>query len=78
MLDEAARVYVNSPRGVRFEGDALIVSRIYDWFHEDFGASEEEVIDHLREYAEPQLIEALMSSDGVDGYAYDWGLNDAE
>ncbi len=75
MLDEAAQVYINSPRGARIEDDSLVVSRIYDWFHEDFGESDEMIIAHLRQYAEPELIEALMSSDDIDRYEYDWALN---
>jgi hypothetical protein len=77
MLDDAARTHINSPRGARIENNALVVSRIYDWFHEDFGEGEEAVIAHLRQYAGPGLEAALMVSDGIDSYEYDWALNDA-
>jgi hypothetical protein len=77
MLDEAARAYINSPRGVRYDSGALIVSRIYDWFHEDFGENQEDILDHLRRYAEPDMAERLMAADRIDGYEYDWSLNDA-
>jgi Protein of unknown function, DUF547 len=76
-LDAAARAYVNSPRGVRIDGDDLVLSSIYDWFMEDFGASEEEVIRHLRSYADPGLDAALRRFTTVDDYRYDWDLNDA-
>jgi hypothetical protein len=77
ILEDAARAYINSSRGVRVDAGALIASRIYDWFHEDFGSGEEEIIAHLRQYAEPDLAEALMASDSIDSYEYDWSLNDA-
>jgi hypothetical protein len=78
MLDEAARLYINSPRGVRIESGALVASRIYDWFNEDFGASEQEIIAHFRRYAGPELAELLIMSDRIDRYEYDWALNDTQ
>jgi len=77
-LDRAARAYVNDPRGVRTTlGGELVVSSIYNWFAEDFGGSDAAVLDHLRRYAEPDLAARLATADGIDGYAYDWSLNDA-
>ena len=76
-LDQAARAYVNHPRGVTIERDELIVSSIYDWFEADFGSSEAGVIAHLRRYAEPTLAERLARFDAIDGDRYDWRLNDA-
>ena len=77
MLNDAARDFINSPRGAYIADGALIVSRIYDWFHEDFGEGEEAVLAHLRHYADQDLAEALAAADGIDSYVYDWALNDA-
>jgi hypothetical protein len=77
MLDQAARGFVNHPRGARIEGDRLIVSRIYDWYEADFGGSATGVLAHLRIYASPDLRSGLASRAGIDGYGYDWSLNDA-
>ena len=76
MLDEAARTYINSPRGVRVEGGRLIVSRIYDWFHQDFGSGDEAVIAHLRMYTDDALDAELGHIDEIEDYEYDWLLND--
>lgn len=77
MLDAAARAYVNDRRGARIEGGGrLIVSKIYDWYQEDFGGSEQGVIAHLRSYAAPALAAALTGV-RIDSYEYDWSLNDA-
>jgi hypothetical protein len=77
-LEEAARDYVNDPRGVRFDGRGrLTVSKIYVWFEEDFGGSVDGVLAHLRRYADPALAARLHGRERVDDYAYDWSLNDA-
>ena len=75
MLDTAARSYVNDPRGVSISKGKVTVSRIYDWFIEDFGNSEQGVIDHLLAYAEPDLAAALRAAGGLDDTHYDWSLN---
>ncbi|MFY2824440.1 DUF547 domain-containing protein [Ruegeria sp. MALMAid1280] len=42
----AERAYVNDPRGVRFDARGrLILSKIYTWFREDFGANEQAVLN---------------------------------
>jgi len=77
LLDHAAQNYVNSPRGTRVEDGQLIVSKIYAWFVDDFGNSEEGVLAHLRYLAEPPLARALEGRTPIDDYEYDWGLNDS-
>jgi len=76
-MSAAARAYANDPRGVHFTSDkALIVSKIYMWFREDFGDSEEAVLEHLRGLADAPLLERLQNCNKIDGYRYDWSLND--
>ncbi len=77
LLDHAAQNYVNHPRGARVEDGRLIVSKIYAWFVDDFGGSEEGVLAHLRHLAEPPLARALKGRTGIDDYEYDWRLNDS-
>ncbi len=75
-LDANARAYINHPRGARIDGDRLVVSNIYKWFREDFGNSEQGVIEHLLKFAEPELAEQLSGQSDIRGYEYDWALND--
>jgi hypothetical protein len=75
-LDAAARAYVNSPRGARFDGEVLTVSSIYSWFEDDFGGSEAGILEHLKRYAEPALKRKLESITEIADYGYDWALND--
>ena len=76
-LTEAARRYINHPRGVSIEGGRLYVSTIYEWFVEDFGGNEKGVLDHIRRYANPKLAKRLAEFAAIHGYRYDWALNDA-
>jgi len=77
LLDKAAHTYINSPRGMRLEGDKLIVSKIYSWYQDDFGGSQKGVLRHLHKYADGALKEIVADRAGIDGYEYDWALNDA-
>ena len=74
-LEEAARAYVNHRRGVRFEGDRLIVSSLYVWYQQDFGGNAAGVLEHLRRYARGPLAERLAAWQGGFSDAYDWALN---
>ncbi|NJO35097.1 MAG: DUF547 domain-containing protein [Rhodospirillales bacterium] len=78
-LDQAARDYVNHPRGVTiFAGNKLRVSSIYKWFAEDFGGTDARKIAHLRKYAGPKLAAALASNPRISEDGYDWSLNDGK
>lgn len=72
---EAAKAYINSPRGAAVNGDELTVSSIYNWFEEDFGGSKDGVLQHLREHANADLVTAIDGGAKIDGYDYDWSLN---
>ena len=74
-LDAAARSYVNDPRGVTIRNGQVTVSRIYDWFIEDFGGNEAGVLAHLKQYAKPDLAAELAQIGALSDTAYDWSLN---
>lgn len=76
MLDEAARAFVNHPRGARVENGRVLLSSIYVWFRADFGADDSGVIAHLRRYAGAELAAALATVTRVGDGGYDWALND--
>ncbi len=76
LLEAGARAYVNHPRGVDFvDDDSMVISSIYDWFAEDFGNSEEGVIEHLTRFADEELAQRLRNFQGAVDYQYDWNLN---
>ena len=80
-LNAAARGFINSPRGARIENDRLIVSKIYDWYEQDFVrddtlSSDANVISHLRLYADKELAATLKGRTKINSYEYIWTLND--
>ncbi len=76
LLEKGARDYINHPRGVQVRDGRLIVSSLYAWFQADFGGDETGVIEHLRQYAAPELRRRLETVSHIDDDAYDWSLND--
>ena len=78
-LDAGARAYINHSRGVTIRSNGTLqVSTIYKWFDEDFGGSKAKVVEHLLEYAEPELAEQIRANRKITKYEYDWSLNDVE
>ena len=76
MLQAAAGTYINSPRGARMDQGKLYVSSIYKWFQADFGGASRGVVEHLRQYAEGGLAEALKTYNSGLHDDYDWRLNE--
>ena len=75
LLDRAATTFVNHRRAVSIERGVLRLSSLFDWYSDDFGADREELIEHLVEFARPELVEQLEGFEGEIAYAYDWALN---
>lgn len=74
MLEEAAKAYINHPRGfARVDGE-LIASSIYDWYGSDWG-DQAAVLEHARKYASPETRALLADNVGIDRFDYDWALN---
>ncbi len=78
LLEAGARAYVNSPRGVSISEGRVTISSIYDWFFDDFGSTEADVLAHLLAYADHELAAELRSIGSLHDTAYDWTLNEAE
>jgi hypothetical protein len=77
LLTQAARAYINNPRGANLQDGRLVVSSIYKWYKEDFGNRDAGVIGHLRRYADSTLSAELREITRISAYRYDWALNDA-
>ena len=76
LLDEAAKGYVNHPRGVRFEDEKLVLSKIFNWYLVDFGGSTDNLLKHILEYSELQLHQKIKRYKGKLEYEYNWQLNE--
>lgn len=77
-LDRAARTFIDHDRAVRFGGDGLVVSSIYDWFAADFGGTDAAIIAHLASHAGPERRARLRFYKDIRDDDYDWRLNDVK
>ncbi|MDC5807779.1 DUF547 domain-containing protein [Vibrio europaeus] len=72
LLEQAAKEFINSDKGVLQLKGKTQLSSIYDWFAEDFG-NKQELIQHLAKYRSE-----LANLSGKFSYEYDWDLNEKE
>lgn len=76
-LKNLATEYINHPRGVSVINNRLHISSIYDWYKEDFGNSNQKLLEHFLQYAEHDLKSQLLNLKNLSYKDdYDWQLND--
>lgn len=71
-LDEQTRAYVNEDRGVRWSGDNVQLSKIFDWYKEDFGG-EGGTRAFVAKYRGGRALPKKVTYQ-----EYDWSLNEAK
>ena len=76
LLEDAAVKFINSPRGVEIIGGRMTVSKVYEWYDEDFGGSDESVYEHMLKYARSRLAREIKRKIGAVRTHYDWALNE--
>ena len=91
-LDEAAKSFINNPSKVRFDSakKTLQLSRIFDWFADDFQSAADESskklyskknagpVAFVSKYLPADVAEALHKSAAkIEYFDYDWTLNDS-
>ena len=74
-LNTATATYVNSLRGVSVIEGKLILSKLYDWYEEDFGGTKQDIIIHLLQFAKEPLLSQLKHINTIDNYVYNWHIN---
>lgn len=74
-LNEAAFTYINSLRGAQVIENKLIISKLYEWFSEDFGGTRFSIIKHLKQFAHDPLQSEIKHINTIDNYMYNWHLN---
>jgi hypothetical protein len=79
LLRENEHAYINDPRGVRFTARGrLELSRIFDWYRDDFAPTTDALLDYVARHADEPLAARLRAYDGKIDYEYDWSLNAAD
>jgi hypothetical protein len=74
-LDDSAKTFINNPAFNRLEGRILYVSKIFDWFADDFN---KDIIGFFLKYGGESLrrqLEAKRAQINVKYLDYDWSLN---
>jgi hypothetical protein len=78
-LDLAARAFINDPTRNRFDRARKVasLSKIFDWFAEDFGAAAGSTLAYVARYVgDPELAKDLIESEyRIEYLDYDWTLN---
>jgi hypothetical protein len=79
-LDKLTRQNMSDPVHTRLEGDDLYVSKVFDWFGEDWGERDQKVA-FVRKYSPPEQaakIDQLGSRLDLKYSHWDWTLNDLD
>ncbi|CAM3677259.1 DUF547 domain-containing protein [Litorimonas haliclonae] len=74
-LQQAAKDYISSPRGIMVNNGEIRASKIFDWYEEDFGENDEEVLTYLSQFASGEKKTAMQNANEISDYEYDWSLN---
>jgi hypothetical protein len=79
-LDDQGRVFFSQAEKNRFDGASrtAYLSRILDWYREDFGENRHEVLRSIARYAPLEVRGSIESDPGawrVEYTDYDWSLN---
>ncbi len=75
-LHDNAEEFVNSLRGIRFQGKDTHVSIIYEWNKELFPDYKYDLRRHLRKYTNLRLTTRLDASRKIKAKIYDWHIAD--
>ena len=75
LLETGASEYINHPRGAKKEDKKLWLSKIFEWYQDDYGGNEAGVLLHLQKYAKGNWANSLNEDELGIEYHYDWRLN---
>ena len=84
-LEEAARRFIGNEDNVWMRGDVLFLSKIFDWYGEDFlnamereGVAQPTLAGYVVRYLPEATAERVrQEKPRIEFYGYNWSLNDA-
>lgn len=84
-LDAQARDFIRKQQNVWLRGNILFLSKIFDWYKQDFlkalerdGIKNPSLADYVAHYLPAETARRLREeSPRIEFYDYDWALNDA-
>lgn len=71
-LTDQAREFLNNPKKNAIAKDKVSISKIFDWYKDDFGKSDENVIKFINQYSQTDADPKAS----VSYQKYNWDLND--
>jgi hypothetical protein len=76
-LEEETKSYLNSNRGTRIDRskNTLYVSKLFDWFSEDFIQTSGSTVAFMRPYLDEEVRHFLDGKPKISYLKYDWALN---
>jgi hypothetical protein len=82
-LEEQTRLFLNdtSRNSFNLEEREADISQIFNWFDEDFGDSDENILKFISEYLPENIKNDILNNIDqwdVSNKSYDWGLNDID
>lgn len=78
-LNQAFKAFVNSKKGVQISGNRLILSKIFDWYGQDFGDTSQEMKAFISYYAQTKVIaNEILKTNKVVYKKYNWDLNESD
>ena len=75
-LNNAFTLFINSPKGLIVKGNTLVLSKLFDWYGNDFG-TQGEMLKFISYYIKNAKIKALLNQVDIklSYQGYDWKLN---
>ena len=76
LLEQGANESINQPRGTK-KAEKLLLSKIFEWYQDDFGGNETGVLIHQQKYVKGDWANSLNEDELGIEYHYDWRLNES-
>ncbi|MHA2067767.1 MAG: DUF547 domain-containing protein [Candidatus Thorarchaeota archaeon] len=82
-LEEAAKLYIRSPRGSRIDKDKVVLhlSLIFKWYRNDFKVTGKSLVQFVTQYLADDSADFLLANERivkVKFIEYDWSLNNSD
>ena len=78
LLRQSAREFINHPRGLVVSRQEMRVSKIFDWYREDFGADDKRLLKLFAHYADDKKALYILGFSGDIEFNYDARPNSPE
>lgn len=77
-MDAASRMWLADPKRNRFvlESNKVQLSKIFDWYQEDFGGGRQGVVNFIRQYGPQEARKIVEQPFRIEYLKYDWNLNE--